>query len=51
MRTFRVAGIKGLAENPDDVVTIQTAVQVAMRYQTSGMEAQAESIYRYYYDS
>jgi hypothetical protein len=47
MRNFKVAGIKGLSQDdPDDVVTIQTAVQVAMHYQTSGMEAQAEQIYR-----
>ena len=46
VRNFRVAGIKGLGAHPDDAVTIQTAVQVAVHYQTSGMEAQAESIYR-----
>jgi hypothetical protein len=46
VRNFRVAGIKGLGAHPDDAVTIQTAVQVAVHYQASGMEAQAESIYR-----
>lgn len=45
VRNFRVAGIRGLL-NSDDVVTIQTAVQVAMEYQLLGMEAQAELIYR-----
>jgi Tfp pilus assembly protein PilF len=47
VRSFRVAGIKGLvANNQDEVVTIMTAVQVAVNYQASGMEALAESIYR-----
>ncbi len=45
MRNFRVAGIRGLLDS-DEVVTIQTAVQVAMEYQMLGMEAQAELIYR-----
>ncbi len=45
VRNFRVAGIRGLLDS-DDVVTIQTAVQVAMEYQLLGMETQAELIYR-----
>lgn len=46
MRTFKVAGIRGLLGNENEVVSIQTAVQVAIDYQTSGMEQQAEHIYR-----
>lgn len=48
VRNFRVAGIRGVTPGAgsEDVVTIRTAVQVAMQLQTSGMEAQAESIYR-----
>lgn len=45
VRSFRVAGIRGLL-NSDEVLTIQTAVRVAMEYQTRGLEAQAEQIYR-----
>ena len=45
VRSFRVAGIRGLL-NSDEVLTIQTAVRVAMEYQTKGMEAHAEAIYR-----
>lgn len=45
VRNFKVAGIRGLL-NSDEIVTIQTAVQVAMEYQMMGMEAQAELIYR-----
>lgn len=45
MRNFRVAGIRGLL-NSDEVLSIRTAVQVAMEYQTRGLEAQAEQIYR-----
>lgn len=45
MRNFRVAGIRGLL-NSDEVLSIRTAVQVAMEYQTKGLEEQAEQIYR-----
>lgn len=45
VRNFRVAGIRGLL-NSDEVLSIRTAVQVAMEYQTRGLEAQAEQIYR-----
>ena len=45
VRNFRVAGIRGLL-NSDEILTIQTAVRVAMEYQTRGLEAQAELIYR-----
>ena len=31
VRSFRVAGIKGLLDNSEDVVTIQTAVQVSLK--------------------
>lgn len=44
VRNFKVAGIEGLVEG--DVVSIQTAVQVAMHYQTSSRMNEAESIYR-----
>jgi len=46
VRNFRVAGISGDMFQNNEVVTIQTAVQVAIRYQTIGMEKEAESIYR-----
>lgn len=45
VRSFRVAGIRGLL-NSDEVLSIQTAVRVAMEYQTRGLEVQAEQIYR-----
>ena len=45
VRNFRVAGIRGLLGS-DEVLSIQTAVRVAMEYQTRGLEAQAELIYR-----
>jgi protein O-GlcNAc transferase len=45
VRSFRVAGIRGLLGS-DEVLTIQTAVRLAMEYQTRGLEAQAEFIYR-----
>lgn len=45
VRNFRVAGIRGII-NSDEVLTIQTAVQIAVQYQTRGLEAQAEQIYR-----
>ena len=45
VRSFRVAGIRGLL-NSNEVLTIQTAVRVAMEYQTRGLEQQAEQIYR-----
>lgn len=47
IRNFRVGGIKGLiTQLPNEIVSIQTAVQVAVEYQVKGMEAQAEEIYR-----
>ena len=46
VRNFRVAGISGNMFENNEIVTIQTAVQVAIRYQTIGMEREAESIYR-----
>jgi tetratricopeptide (TPR) repeat protein len=47
VRNFRVGGIKGLPDRPtDEAVTILTAVQVAVHYQATGMEIQAEKIYR-----
>jgi tetratricopeptide (TPR) repeat protein len=45
VRNFRVGGIRGLP-NMEGIMTIKTALQVAVQYQTKGMEAQAESIYR-----
>lgn len=44
IRNFRVAGIRGLPD-VSDVVSIQTAVQVAIEYQVRGMESVAEKIY------
>lgn len=46
VRNFKVAGIVGVLDNVDDIVTIQTAVQVAMIYQTRDMVVEAERIYR-----
>jgi tetratricopeptide (TPR) repeat protein len=43
IRNFYVAGIRGVGEQ---VVTIQTAVQVALSYQNAGDTAQAEKIYK-----
>ena len=44
IRSFIVAGIRGFFG--EQVLTIQTAVQVALSYQTAGDTAQAEKIYR-----
>lgn len=44
VRTFRVAGIKAIPDS--DMVSIKTAVQVAVRLQMKGLEQQAEDIYR-----
>lgn len=48
VRSFRVAGItaRSLDTASEGMVTIQTAMQVAIGYQTMGMEMQAEEIYR-----
>jgi tetratricopeptide (TPR) repeat protein len=53
VRNFRVAGIKGILPDVKEdsngssrLMTIKSALQVAVQYQTKGMEAQAESIYR-----
>jgi Tfp pilus assembly protein PilF len=46
VRSFRVGGIQGLARFEHEVVTIRTAVQLAVQLQTQGLEAQAETIYR-----
>jgi tetratricopeptide (TPR) repeat protein len=46
VRNFRVAGIRGLVDGSDEPVTIMTAVQLAIQYQTRSMMQQAESIYR-----
>eukprot|EP01035_Chromulina_nebulosa_P020255 gene20255-26297_t len=42
VRNFHVAGIRGVSE---DVVTIKTAMQLALSYQLKGMEEKAEQIY------
>lgn len=42
IRSFRVAGVV----HSEQVLTIQTAVQVALQYQTSGQSELAEKIYR-----
>ena len=46
VRSFRVAAILGLLENKEDGVTIQTALQMAIRHQSSGIFPEAEKIYR-----
>lgn len=46
VRTFRVGGIIGILDGSDAPVTIHTAVQVAIHFQTHSMIGQAESIYR-----
>eukprot|EP01038_Epipyxis_sp_PR26KG_P016268 gene16268-22159_t len=46
VRNFRVAGIRGLFDSSDEIVTIQAAVQIAVQYQVNGLEEKAERIYR-----
>jgi tetratricopeptide (TPR) repeat protein len=46
VRNFRVAGIRGLVDGSDEPVTIMTAVQLALQYQTRSMMERAEEIYR-----
>lgn len=46
MRSFRVGGVRGVPTLAEEIVTIKTAVQLAVQYQTKGLEAQAEEIYR-----
>lgn len=46
VRNFRVGGIRGLPQYQNTIVTIKTAVELAVAYQTKGMEKQAEDIYR-----
>lgn len=47
VRNFRVAGVKGIMEdNRERIVSIQTAVQVALTLQLSGRHSEAELIYR-----
>ena len=43
VRTFRVAGITGVLDTP---VTIETALQVAVKHQLAGLYVEAERIYR-----
>ncbi len=43
LRSFRVAGILGVIK--DTPVTIQTALQIALNHQTSGLITEAEKIY------
>ena len=45
VRSFRVAGVE-TAVGSGEMVTIQSAIQVAMQLQTTGMEKEAEEIYR-----
>lgn len=46
VRNFRVGGLKGIVEhNEDEVVTIQTAVQLAINYQLNGQYDDASRIY------
>lgn len=45
MRNFRVGAVRDLP-NVDGLMTIKTALQVAVQYQTKGMESNAETIYR-----
>jgi tetratricopeptide (TPR) repeat protein len=46
VRNFRVAGISSAVSGSGGVVTIQTALQIAVQHQTIGLHAQAERIYR-----
>jgi tetratricopeptide (TPR) repeat protein len=47
VRNFRVAGIfSAVSGGTGGVVTIQTALQIAVQHQTIGLHAQAERIYR-----
>eukprot|EP01041_Mallomonas_annulata_P011823 gene11823-24788_t len=46
VRSFRVAAIKGLLDDTDTPVSIQSAVQIAIKKQLSGMFLEAEQIYR-----
>ena len=47
VRSFRVGGLSGiLREDEAAVVTISTALEVAVRHQTSGAHKEAEQIYR-----
>ena len=48
VRSFRVGGVSGVLKGPDEgaVVSISTALQVAVQHQTSGEHKEAEHIYR-----
>lgn len=49
VRNFKVGGVLYMHDSTDELVTIQSAVQVAMKYQAIGMEKeleQAEIIYK-----
>ncbi len=41
-----MGGIRGVPLHEDEMLTIKTAVQLAVQYQAQGMENQAASIYR-----
>jgi tetratricopeptide (TPR) repeat protein len=48
VRSFRVGGVSGVLKGPDEsaVVSISTALHVAVQHQTSGEHKEAEHIYR-----
>lgn len=46
MRNFRVGGVLGIPQHEGEILTIKTAVQLAVQYQAQGMESQAAAIYR-----
>lgn len=46
IRTFRVGGVVGILEDATKAVSIETALQVAVKAQVKGVYEQAEKIYR-----
>lgn len=46
VRHFRVGGVLGIPQHENEILTIKTAVQLAVQYQAQGLETQAASIYK-----